>query len=102
MAAFRPPSLEAFARKVGASAEEFARALHAAHPGGVERIATATWRVVDGDVSLEIVAQPMPPRQLGLFKLPVLDVRYRFVAGDDAARADLIARLDRAMQRGGG
>ena len=102
MSAFRPPSLEAFAREVGASAEEFARSIHAAHPGAVDTIAPNTYRLVDGDVVLEVTAQPLPLRKLGQFALPVLDVRFRFVSGDDAGRAALIARLDRAMQRGGG
>lgn len=102
MAAFRPPSLEVFSREVGATPEEFARSLHAAHPGAVEIIAPNTYRLTDGDVVLEVAAQPLPARQLGQFSLPVLNVRYRFVSGDHVRRADLIARIDRSMQRGGG
>lgn len=102
MAAFPPSSLETFAREVGASTDEFARSLHAAHPGAIETTAPNTYRLTDGDVVLEVAAHPLPARRLGLFKLPVLDVRYRFLAGDNTRRAALIARLDRAMQRGGG
>ena len=102
MAAFRPPSLEAFTREVGASADEFSRSLHAAHPGAVDTISPNSYRLVEGDVVLEVTAQPLAPRRLGQFALPVLDVQFRFVSGDNAGRAALIARIDRAMQRGGG
>jgi hypothetical protein len=46
--------------------------------------------------------EPAGVRRLGLFELPQLDVRYRFGPGDEATRRALLARLDRAMQKGGG
>lgn len=100
--AFTPPSLEAFVREVGASEQEFERSLHAALPGGVESLGGGAFRVTAGEVCLEITAEPRAPRRIGLFALPVLATRFRFVSGDPAGRAALIARLDRAMQRGGG
>jgi hypothetical protein len=100
--AFTPPSLETFSREVGASAQEFERSLHAALPGGVESLGAGRFRVSEGAVRLEITAVPQSARRIGLFALPVLATRFEFLAGELPARAALIARLDRAMQRGGG
>ncbi|MBT0961170.1 hypothetical protein [Denitromonas iodatirespirans] len=100
--AFTPPSLDEFSREVGASAQEFERSLHAALPGGVESLGNGSFRVSSGDVCLEITAAPQAPRRIGLFALPVLQTHFRFLSGAREARAALIARLDRAMQRGGG
>lgn len=99
---FTPSSLESFERETGASAQEFERSLQAALPGGVASLGAGRYRVCEGDVCLEITAEPQAPRRIGLFALPVLATRYHFVAGSLPARAALIARLDRAMQRGGG
>ena len=100
--AFAPPSLDTFVREAGASPAEFARSLHAAHPGGVETLAAGHYRLAEGGVVLEIVTAVQPARRIGLFALPVLRAEYRFLGGDRDARAQLLARLDRAMQRGGG
>jgi len=53
-------------------------------------------------VVLEVALSTLPERRIGLFCLPVLLARFCFTAGDRAARMALLARIDLAMQRGGG
>jgi len=90
-----------FEREVGATPAEFRRALALAHPDFVEQ-ADGSLHVADAGVRLTIRYETRPIRRLGLFELPVLHVRYDFESGEpDACRA-LLARLDLAMQRGGG
>jgi hypothetical protein len=59
-------------------------------------------RLAEGAVSLSIRLVSRPSRRLGLFDLPVLQVSYDFEAGDPEDCQALLARLDLAMQRGGG
>lgn len=100
--AFTPSSFESFSREVGATEAEFARSLQQALPGGVEVLGGGQFRVRDGEVCLHIAIMPGAVRRIGLFALPVLAAQYRFESGAQPDRAALIARLDRAMQRGGG
>ncbi len=102
MAFINGPVPESFERRVTATAREFERDLRQAWPaveGGAE---AARFSLHDGAQSLVIDIEPAGVRRLGLFELPQLDVRYRFGPGDEAARRALLARLDRAMQKGGG
>jgi hypothetical protein len=43
-----------------------------------------------------------PERRIAAIRLPTLRVADRFIGGSDADRHALLARLDRAMHRGGG
>jgi len=99
---FTPESLESFEREVGATLVEFERSLDKAAPGAVTVLGAGHFLVECGNVSLRVNAQPVAPRRIGLFVLPVLKVSYQFSGGDDAARKALLEHLDRAMQRGGG
>lgn len=60
------------------------------------------YRVVDGEVTLDISIVPGPERRIALMRLPTLLATYTFSGGSDAARRALLAKLDRAMHRGGG
>ncbi|MFU2489259.1 hypothetical protein [Thauera sp. WH-1] len=102
MAFINGPVPESFARRVTATPREFERDLRQAWPvvqGSTEALRFA---LQDGAQSLVIDIEPAGVRRLGLFELPQLDVRYRFGPGDEASRGALLARLDRAMQKGGG
>jgi hypothetical protein len=46
--------------------------------------------------------QTLPPRQLGLARLPRLAVTFRFEDLDEAARQTFMRYFDLYMQRGGG
>ena len=61
-----------------------------------------TYLIRDGEVRLQIDVVPGAERRIALVRLPTLIVTYRFTAGSRSAREALLARLDRAMHRGGG
>lgn len=93
---------DGFVREVGATPAEFERGLRLAVPGGVCRPWPGVLRAERAGVALEIALTALPERRLGMFRLPVLSARFRFLAGNAAARAAFLAHIDRAMQRGGG
>lgn len=102
MAFINGPVPESFERRVTATAREFERDLRQAW-GAVQGSADALrFALADGAQSLVIEIEPAGVRRLGLFELPQLIVRYRFGPGEETARRALLARLDRAMQKGGG
>lgn len=51
---------------------------------------------------MEITISVLPPRNIAALRLPRLQVTIRFTQGTANAQAALLARMDRAMQRGGG
>lgn len=102
MAYVSGPVPACFAREVAASSAEFERDLRKAWPAGVTLLAQGRFRIVAGELALDIVVEPLGTRRLGLIELPRLAVRYCFEGGDEAARRRLLSVLDRAMQRGGG
>jgi len=88
-------------REMSASRAEFVHGLRLAFPQGVEE-AGALLKVGDGDAAMEIALSPLPDRVIALLRLPRLQVSIRFVAGTPAQQRAMLARMDRAMQRGGG
>lgn len=89
-------------REMGSTRAEFLRALSLAHPPGIEACGQDAFRVISGDVVLEISLSEAPPRRIALIVIPVLKVVYEFRQGRSSDCEALLARLDRAMQRGGG
>ncbi|WEN42932.1 hypothetical protein CKCBHOJB_02532 [Thauera sp. GDN1] len=102
MAFIHGPVPESFERRVTATPREFERDLRQAWPAVEGSAAAARFSLRDGTQELVIDIEAAGVRRLGLFELPQLDVRYRFAPGDEAMRRALLARLDRAMQKGGG
>ena len=102
MAFINGPVPESFERRVTATAHEFERDLRQAWPAVEGGAAALRFSLQDGAQSLVIDIEPAGVRRLGLFELPQLNVRYRFGPGEEEARRALLARLDRAMQKGGG
>lgn len=94
-------SEEILEREMAATEQEFRRVLALAFPQWVSESSGKLLVSRDG-AAMEIALAPMPPRVIALLRLPRLDVRIRFVAGSAAQRMALLARMDRAMQRGGG
>ena len=86
---------------MGATPAEFSRGLRLAHPG-FEEAGVDAFRLEEGGVRLRIRLARGPSRRLGRFDLPVLRVSYDFEAGKSEDCRALLARLDLAMQRGGG
>jgi len=96
------PVPESFERRVTAAPREFERDLRQAWPAVEGSAGAGRFSLRDGAQDLVIEIEAAGVRRLGLFELPQLDVRYRFGPGDEAMRRALLARLDRAMQKGGG
>ena len=92
---------ETIVRDMATTEREFRSGLAFAFPQGVtER--DGLFRIEHAGAAMEIHTAPLPPRVIALLKLPRLDVRIRFTAGTPAQRTAMLARLDRALQRGGG
>jgi hypothetical protein len=88
-------------REMSATVAEFVRGLEAAFGNRVEG-GPDFFRIVDNGAAMEIDLQIGPPRVIALLRLPTLRVRIRFTAGQPDQHRALLARMDRAMQRGGG
>jgi hypothetical protein len=88
-------------RSVSATRREFLHGLGLAFPGQVCDLG-ATLRVRDGESEMEIQLQAGPERRIAALRLPTLGVRIAFVAGSLDAQRAMLARMDLAMQRGGG
>jgi hypothetical protein len=88
-------------RDVTSTVAEFDASLRSAAAGGLDG-AAPHYRVTGDGVQLEIDLAPGPERRIALLRLPTLRVTYRFTAGGAEQQRALLARLDRAMHRGGG
>ncbi|MGF1546517.1 MAG: hypothetical protein ACFCUG_04250 [Thiotrichales bacterium] len=97
-----PPIALMVEREVAATAAEFAHGLLQAAPGQVEAVSGDRFVLQTPGVTLEIQIRPFGERRLGALILPLQWVTYTCVRGDAAAFRQLLARLDFAMQRGGG
>jgi len=88
-------------REVWTTPAEFRRALAMAFPG---RVADRAGRlcVEDGQAAMEVSLQPLPPHDIALLRMPRLKVSLRGTAGTPDQFKAMVARMDRAMQRGGG
>lgn len=88
-------------REMSASRAEFLHGLRLAFATGVED-AGALLKVGDGEAAMEISLTPLPDRTIALLRLPNMRVQIRFTAGSPEKQQAMLARMDRAMQRGGG
>jgi hypothetical protein len=88
-------------RDVTSTVAEFDAALRSAAAGCIHGEAPH-YRIDAGTVRLEIDALVGPERRIALLRLPTLRVTYRFLSGSGEEQRALLARLDRAMHRGGG
>lgn len=92
---------EILTREMGATEKEFRQGLLFAFPAGMHE-RDGAFRVEHDGAAMEIDITPLAPRVIALLRLPRLDVRIRFTAGTFTQRQAMLARMDRAMQRGGG
>jgi len=51
---------------------------------------------------LDVKVSEMPPRKLGLFKLPVLDVKFDFGNTESSLRDEFLHRFHQYFHKGGG
>jgi hypothetical protein len=88
-------------REVSATPEEFRRSLDLAFTGLI--VATGNLLCVDdGHAAMEITLATGVPRVVAAITLPTLHVTIGFSRGTLAEQAAMLARMDLAMQRGGG
>ncbi|MEW6514261.1 MAG: hypothetical protein AB1443_09680 [Pseudomonadota bacterium] len=92
---------ERLVRDMATTEQEFRQGLLFAFPEGVTE-AAGMFRIDYAGAAMEIVIAPLPPRVIALLRLPRLEVRIRFTAGTTEQQQAMLARMDRAMQRGGG
>jgi hypothetical protein len=92
---------ERLVRDMATTEREFRNGLTFAFPQGVtER--DGVFHVAHAGAAMEIALAPLPPRVIALLRLPRLEVRIRFSAGTPVQQQAMLARMDRALQRGGG
>ena len=80
---------------------EFRRALRHAFGSAVSEDASGVLVAADGAV-LHFALNSEQPRQVGALRLSVMRVEITTREGDEEAASELLTRIDRATQRGGG
>lgn len=100
-AAFSPDTAARLEREVSAQPREFRHGLLLAFPGGVTEV-DGILRVTAGPAAMDICLTPLAPRVIAALRLPNLRVSIRFTVGTPPEQQALLARMDRAMHRGGG
>ncbi|MBL8419823.1 MAG: hypothetical protein JNK92_04230 [Dechloromonas sp.] len=81
---------------------EFHRALSNAFGDAVTEDATGLLVTEDGGVSLHFALISETPQRVGALQLCALRTEITVRQGDEEAASELLARVDRATQRGGG
>ena len=93
-------------REMGCTQSEFERWL----PGATRNAAIDSrqqgdqveHRIATAGGMLSISSTQLPPRRIGLLRMPVLQVRFHFIDMDDAARAEFLHYFELYTRRGGG
>jgi len=103
------PDVEVIEYEMGYGADEFGNVLLGSFSGEkspyrCDTIATHHWRIIQLDESslLEIRVLEMPPRKLGLFILPVLQVRFYLQHIDAESQTRFFTRFHQYFHKGGG
>jgi len=101
------PSLVEY--EMGYGADEFGKVLLGSFSGArsdfnAAEIGRHRWMVSHNDqaLELEIRVAEMPPRKLGLFNLPVLEVKFSFNEAEDSLREAFFHRFHQYFHKGGG
>jgi hypothetical protein len=93
---------ECFAREMGCTEAEWLGWLPKAMGNPLLQLEAGTTKVRVGDGVLRLAWEAAEPRAIGLIRIPVLRVSFRFAAVDDQQRHAFMTRFDLYMQRGGG
>ena len=95
--------------EMGYTADEFGNVLQGQFTGdkspySCETIAPHHWRIShkETSMSLEIQVLEKPPRRLGLFVLPVLQVQFEIRNGDAQFETGFFERFHKYFHKGGG
>jgi hypothetical protein len=93
--------LETIEREVWATPDEFRHGLELGFPGRVTG-SEGNLRADDGQAGMAIALEVLAPRRIALLNLPRMKVSIHMTAGTPEQRQAMLARMDLAMQRGGG
>ena len=95
--------------EMGYAADEFGKVLNGEFSGDKSpfnciELARHHWSIEydQGGLSLEITVAEQPPRQIGLFRLPVLKVVFRFESTEDDLQQKFFHRFHQYFHKGGG
>jgi hypothetical protein len=95
--------------EMGYGADEFGNVLNGPFSGArsdyvCNQIARHHWSVTEPGAAflLAIKVAEKPPRKLGLFKLPVLDVKFEFSDTEEQLRERFFHRFHQYFHKGGG
>jgi len=101
--------VEVIEYEMGYAADEFGNVLQGQFSGEnspyrCETIARHHWRISQMDTPrrLEIQVQEKPPRRLGLFAIPVLQVQFHLQDSDAEFRSKFFDRFHKYFHKGGG
>ncbi len=109
MTAYIDSQAERVEYEMGYAADEFGKVLLGSFTGdrtdfNAVETGRHRWLVtrVGSAFELEIEVADRPPRQIGLFALPVLQVRFRFDRSEAAEREQFFNRFQQYFHKGGG
>lgn len=95
--------------EMGYGADEFGTVLTGRFTGSdsgftCQTLATHHWQINDKNSDLKVVikAKEQPPRRLGLFALPVLQVQFSMEKSDPESQGLFFKRFFRYFHKGGG
>jgi hypothetical protein len=95
--------------EMGYGAEEFGKVLNGTFSGEkspyqCSEIARHHWSLEQPGMTFELTIKvaEKPPRKLGLFNLPVLEVKFSFADTETALRDDFFHRFHQYFHKGGG
>lgn len=91
----------ALEREATATLAEFMHGLQLAFPGQIGQPGQPL-QIGDATAGMRITLTPLPPRIIAALQLPRLRVTMVFTHGTEQQQAELLAKMDRALQRGGG
>ena len=95
--------------EMGYAADEFGKVLTGAFTGdksdySSETVSRHHWRIsqVNSDLAIEIKVREKPPRKLGLFVLPVLQVEFQMLDTIADLQKKFFERFHQYFHKGGG
>ncbi len=95
--------------EMGYGADEFAKVLTGAFTGdksdySCETVSRHHWRIsqTDSDLAIQIKVSEQPPRKLGLFVLPVLQVEFQTLDTTADLQMKFFERFHQYFHKGGG
>jgi hypothetical protein len=95
--------------EMGYGADEFGKVLNGAFSGEKSpyqssEIVRHHWSLEQSGIAFELAIKvtEKPPRKLGLFNLPVLDVKFTFTDTTQNLRDDFFHRFHQYFHKGGG